>query len=581
MEQPKFISNPVLDKLPAHLRQYIMPQNYEHYTPENQAVWRYAMRKNAAFLPTIAHESYLEGLGRTGISMESIPSMYGMNRILQDIGWAAVAVNGLIPSAAFMEFQAYNVLVIASDIRMLVNIEYTPTPDILHESAGHAPLVAIPEYAAYLRRFGELGAKAISSDQDRLLFEAVRDLATLKERADTSETKVKELEQRIVELQNEITDPSELQQIKNLHWWTIEYGLIGDLANPKIYGAGLLSSIGESKWCMSEEVNKTPFTLDAALQSFDVTKPQPQLFVTPSFAYLSEVLEQFANTMAVRRGGKIGVERLIISKQLGTIELSTGLQISGLFTELILNKKGTPAYVQTAGPTALSYREKELIGQSVAQHPDGFGTAIGMLKGINLSIENMSPRDLQAYKILEGEDIELIFEGDIIVKGKVQTGTRNIHGKIMLIALHNCTVAHNERVIFHPQRGVYHLAIGMEIISAFAGPADLASFDMTDHHMTSPKFDSNPDVSVDSKQSIYHRIRTHRECEESNETLSTLIEEVLKGYSNEWLILLEVYELAVNVEDSRSAEILTSLQSLQESYPSIAHLIEDGLVVIK
>jgi len=217
MEKPKYISNPVLDKLPMHLRQYIMPQHYDHYTPENQAVWRYAMRKNAAFLPTIAHEAFLEGLGKTGISTDVIPSMYGMNRILEDIGWAAVAVNGLIPSAAFMEFQAYNVLVIASDIRMLENIEYTPTPDILHESAGHAPLVAIPEYAAYLRRFGELGAKAISSDQDRQLFEAVRSLASLKERTGTSSAKVKELENNIVEIQNAIKDPSELQQIKNLH----------------------------------------------------------------------------------------------------------------------------------------------------------------------------------------------------------------------------------------------------------------------------------------------------------------------------------------------------------------------------
>ena len=79
--------------------------------------------------------------------------MYGMNRILKEIGWAAVAVDGFIPPNAFMEFQAYKVLVIASDIRQLENIEYTPAPDIIHEAAGHAPIIANPDYAEYLTTF--------------------------------------------------------------------------------------------------------------------------------------------------------------------------------------------------------------------------------------------------------------------------------------------------------------------------------------------------------------------------------------------------------------------------------------------
>jgi phenylalanine-4-hydroxylase len=78
------------------------------------------------YLSQVAHNSYLDGLKKTGIEIDNIPSMYGMNRILTEIGWAAVAVDGFIPPNAFMEFQAYNVLVIASDIRQLEHIEYTP-----------------------------------------------------------------------------------------------------------------------------------------------------------------------------------------------------------------------------------------------------------------------------------------------------------------------------------------------------------------------------------------------------------------------------------------------------------------------
>jgi len=575
-----YSSNPVLDKLPQHLRQYILPQRYERYSAEDHAVWRYVMKKNASYLPKVAHESYSNGLLKTGIEIDSIPSMYGMNRILKDIGWAAIAVNGLIPSAAFMEFQAYNVLVIASDIRMLKNIEYTPTPDIIHESAGHAPIIAIPEYAEYLRRFGELGAKAIASDLDRQLFEAVRTLAALKENATSDQTKIINTENQIRDLQQAVVNPSELQLLKNLHWWTIEYGLIGTVDDPKIYGAGLLSSIGESEWCLSDKVKKIPFSIDAAYQSFDVTQPQPQLFVTPHFAFLSEVLDQFANRMAVRQGGETGVKKLIDSRQLGTIELSTGLQISGQFTELIENDKGAAVYVQTSGPTALSYREKELIGQSIERHPDGFGTAIGHLKGINLAIEDMSPRDLQAYRIIEGEEIILEFDGGIKVSGRVITGTRNLHGKIMLMAFENCTVAHYDRIIFLPQRGIYHLAIGLHVTSAFAGPADLSSFDLTDHHMTDVHYGSTDD-NDSPKQGYYQQIRDFRKDSFELSAFTSLCTELEANLPEEWLLLLEAYELAHRHRTENKISLLKSLESIKDKFPDIAHLIEDGLSLIQ
>jgi len=87
-------SNPLIDKLPPHLKQFIKPQNYEDYTAIDHAVWRYVMRKNITSLSKFAHDSYLNGLKKTGISIDKIPSMYGMNRILKEIGWAAVAVDG-------------------------------------------------------------------------------------------------------------------------------------------------------------------------------------------------------------------------------------------------------------------------------------------------------------------------------------------------------------------------------------------------------------------------------------------------------------------------------------------------------
>ncbi len=232
-------------------------------------------------------------------------------------------------------------------------------------------------------------------------------LSILKEDPNSTEKEVDEAQEKVEWLQDNMGELSEMAQIRNLHWWTVEYGLIGTIENPKIYGAGLLSSIGESAWCMQDEVEKMPYSIEAANISFDITKPQPQLFVTPDFAYLSLVLEEFANTMAIRTGGLKGVQKLINSKNLGTIELTTGIQISGVFTKVIQFKNNKVAYIQTTRATALSNRDKELIGHGIAYHAEGFGSPVGKLKGINLPIEDMSPRDLKAYGIYEGEFMTL------------------------------------------------------------------------------------------------------------------------------------------------------------------------------
>src|SRR6056300_449278 len=295
--------NKVTKKLPKHLHKFVVKQPYEEYTAQNQAVWRYVMRMNVDYLKKVAHHSYLEGLDKTGISVDYIPRMEGMNRILKDIGWAAVSVDGFIPPNAFMEFQAYNVLVIASDIRTIDHIAYTPAPDIIHEAAGHAPIIANPEYAEYLRRFGEIGSKAISSAKDFEMYEAIRLLSILKEDPQADEKSIEKSLEMLRKVQEDMGELSEMAQLRNLHWWTVEYGLIGSIENPKIYGAGLLSSIEESKLCLSDEVEKRDFTIQAAQVNFDITKPQPQLFVTPDFAHLSYVLEKFANKMALRTGG--------------------------------------------------------------------------------------------------------------------------------------------------------------------------------------------------------------------------------------------------------------------------------------
>jgi phenylalanine-4-hydroxylase len=574
------ISNPLIDRLPNHLRQFIKPQDYTDYTPINQAVWRYVMRKNVDYLSRVAHSSYLEGLKKTGIEVDSIPSMYGMNRILQEIGWAAVAVDGFIPPNAFMEFQAYNVLVIASDIRQLEHIEYTPAPDIIHEGAGHAPIIANPEYAEYLRRFGEIGCKAISSARDYEIYEAIRLLSILKEAEGTPQADIDAIEKKVEDLQNDPVEPSEMALIRNLHWWTVEYGLIGDVDNPKIYGAGLLSSIGESAWCMTDNVKKIPNSIDAAYQGFDITKLQPQLYVTPDFAYLSQVLEEFANKMALRTGGLSGLEKLIKSKALGTIELSTGIQVSGVFTNVI-ESEGKPVYIQTTGKTALSYREKELVGHSADYHAEGFGSPVGKLKGMNLAIEDMSPLDLKAYAIYEGERVTLEFEGGVTVSGEIITGTRNIQGKIILISFKDCTVTYNDTILFQPEWGIYDMAVGKKVVSAYSGAADVKSFDMISHVPSSKTIKAKRSAEREELESLYQMVRDIRTGKPAALKLETVFTDLQLNHNDDWLLSIEIAELAHKENNEDLLEKVTKhLDSLKNRRPKIAHLIDGGLELI-
>lgn len=578
-ESQEFNWNAVTKRLPKHLHKFIVKQPYEQYTAQNQAVWRYVMRLNTNYLPKVAHSFYLEGIAKTGISIDRIPEMEGMNRILKDIGWAAVSVDGFIPPNAFMEFQAYNVLVIASDIRTLDHIAYTPAPDIIHEAAGHAPIIANPEYAEYLRRFGEIGSKAISSSKDYELYEAVRKVSILKEDPNTAEIEIEEALKSLNDIQDNMGELSEMAKIRNLHWWTVEYGLIGELDNPKIYGAGLLSSIGESELCLKDGVKKIPFTIDAANVSFDITKQQPHLFVTPDFAYLSFVLEKFANKMALRTGGLSGVEKLIHSKNIGTIELSTGIQISGLFSSVI-NNEGKAIYIQTKGESALASRDKELIGHGTNYHAAGFGSPIGKLEGINLAIEDMSPRDLEIYGIYEGKLTTLLFEGGIKVEGRIITGKRDLRGKIILICFQDCTVYYNKEVLFKPEWGNYDMAIGKEIISAYAGPADVESFHDVYKVSTTKTHKIKYSESDLNLHKHYQIVRDMRENKTVDfELLSRIINELKDKYSKDWLLTLEIYELIYSFNDPLKEVVCNHLTNLKLD-KNYSKLISDGMHLV-
>ena len=146
--------------------------------------------------------------------------------------------------------------------------------------------------------------------------------------------------------------------LTRMNWWTVEYGLIGDLSNPKIYGAGLLSSVGESYNCLGKKIKKIAFDVDNIEYSYDITEQQPQLFVTPDFYTLKEVLRQVSKTMAYSSRGIDSLNKVLESKSICTIGLNSKVQISGVLTEC-LNRDKIPVFLKFLGPTQLSYEDNE------------------------------------------------------------------------------------------------------------------------------------------------------------------------------------------------------------------------------
>ncbi|HNY03576.1 MAG TPA: aromatic amino acid hydroxylase [Bacteroidales bacterium] len=573
-------TNPIIDKLPRHLMSLVIEQPYNAYTPQDHAVWRYVMRQNVRHLGKVAHPAYLEGLARTGIGVESIPSIEGMNRILREIGWAAVAVDGFVPPAAFMAFQAYRVLVIAADIRPIDQIGYTPAPDIIHEAAGHAPIIADPQYADFLQRFGELGAKAFLSPQDYQLYEAIRHLSIIKADPYSSPETIAQAEERLASVSSRMGEPSELARIRNLHWWTVEYGLIGTPEDPKIYGAGLLSSIEESVLCLEPGVKKILLTMAAAECNYDITEPQPQLFVTPDFGALNQVLDEFAATLAVTRGGLYGIRQAIRSGSTATVAYNSGLEVSGTFTKVI-EKNEEPVYLKTTGPSNLNIDGKELPGHDTTYHAHGFGSPVGRVRNLAVPLEDFSEEELEQVGLITGETVHLEFESGVTVSGTL-CGKVISKGRLVLLSFDHCRVEYQGRVLFEPGWGTFDMAVGSRIVSAWSGPADPDAFGFSYPVPAEKTHKVTHSGQALRLHRLYRQVREIREGKDESALLPGIWEELRRDYPDDWLCALEILELCQQGDPAgkTAMEIGRFLDGKRRDDEALAKLIGDGLAMI-
>jgi phenylalanine-4-hydroxylase len=558
-----FYERTAMTDLPNHLRKYIVEQNYQKYTPVDQACWRFILRQLRAFLSEHAHESYLDGLEKTGIEIEQIPRISEISKKLEKFGWRALPVSGFIPPAAFMELQSMSVLPIASDMRTIDHLMYTPAPDIVHEAAGHAPILANPEFAEYLKQYAQVAKKAIISSEDLALYEAIRDLSDIKENPESSPAQIEKAQKRLDEVSKNMSHISEAAELSRMNWWTAEYGLIGDLKDPKIFGAGLLSSVGESKWCLSSKVKKLPLTVDCIKTSYDITEPQPQLFVTPDFKTLGKVLKQMADSMAFSTGGMIGLKKALQSKTVNTVELNTGIQISGQLSEIVSDGSKI-IYLKFTGPSQLCFKDKEIPGHNSKYHSAGYGTAVGSFTSAKLNV---------------GENCLLTFDSGVKVQGKLAKKTD------LILSFENCTVEYKGQNLFKPDWGVYDMALGQSVSSVFGGAADRLAYGESDDFVAKRVPLREITSAEKSLQQHYEKLRQIRRSRSSDQNLEAelvpLIEKHANSFPNDWLLHVEALELIENrtKNPQLKTKTLAKLNQLAEKNPQAKEVIHDGIAL--
>lgn len=569
--------------LPSHLKKYIVEQHYDSYTSIDHACWRYVLRQLKNFLALNAHDSYLSGLEKTGITLEKIPKISEISEKLEKFGWRALPVSGFIPPAAFMELQALGVLPIACDMRTLEHVLYTPAPDIVHEAAGHAPLLANEEYAAYLKKYAVVARKAIISQEDLDVYEAIRELSDIKESPHSTASEIQKAQEKLNLVSAQVSHVSEASQLSRMNWWTAEYGLIGTLDSPKIFGAGLLSSIGESRQCLTQKVKKVPISVDCIHQSYDITEPQPQLYVTPDFQTLGQVLDELSKTMAYSTGGMSGLDKAILAKSVNTVELNSGLQISGI-CHAYKTFNNEVCFLKFIGGCQLSYQYKQLEGHGVQYHVQGFSSPIGYLKNTQKCLSHFNELELEQIKLKRNEICKIEFQSGLTVEGKVKQFYFK-DNKLILITWTNCNVFFQDENLFIPEWGDFDMSVGATVKSVYGGPADRASYGITDDFIAKKVPSLNyTDYDV-LKFETYQKIRNLREEKVNTEQWYVNADENLKilvqNFATEWLMWLEMYEILLKKDPTHVQTKITldHLKKLSVNFPKYSQLIVEGVAI--
>jgi phenylalanine-4-hydroxylase len=223
-----------------------MKQEYDRYTAEDQEVWRILFNRQINKLPGAATDEYLEGIKRIHFTADRIPDFTEVNQILKDItGWQLYVVPGLLPNKEFFELMKNKNFCATTWLRKKSQLDYLEEPDMFHDVFGHVPLLTNPDLCNFLVGLSQIALHYI---------------------------------------ENELA----IELVARLYWYTVEFGLIQDKNKLRIYGAGILSSGGETEYSLQSDIPlRVPYDVKEIIQTpYIKDKFQSKYFVIGSFEQL-------------------------------------------------------------------------------------------------------------------------------------------------------------------------------------------------------------------------------------------------------------------------------------------------------
>ena len=247
----EFIESPPHATLDGVAADWTVPQRWERFTAEEHGVWDLLFARQQDMLHGRAVRAFEEGLDVLSLSRPGIPELGELNeRLSARTGWSVVSVPGLVPDDIFFEHLANRRFPAGNFIRKASQLDYLEEPDVFHDVFGHVPLLALPSVADFMQALGEKGLQAL--------------------------------------------ELGALHRLARLYWYTVEFGLARQDGGLAIYGAGILSSFGESRFSLeSETPSRAGFDLLEVLRtSYRSDAFQKRYFVIDSFEdLLAQVAE--------------------------------------------------------------------------------------------------------------------------------------------------------------------------------------------------------------------------------------------------------------------------------------------------
>ncbi len=227
------------------VRDCTIEQNWSDYSAEEHAIWRLLFDRQQRLLVGRACREYLDGLNDLGVAAGGIPDFRRLSDLLdRATGWRIAAVPGIVPDDVFFALLARRRFPSTCFIRRRDQLDYLQEPDVFHDICGHVPMLMNPVFADYMQAYGEGGLKAL-----RL---------------------------------------GHLQELARLYWYTVEFGLIATPEGLRIYGSGILSSAGESVYCLEDpHPHRLHFDLRRVMRTrYHIDRYQQTYFVIDDFAEL-------------------------------------------------------------------------------------------------------------------------------------------------------------------------------------------------------------------------------------------------------------------------------------------------------